>query len=74
MKSLSAPRRVYSTHGTLALCFNGTLFAYAGEGESALRKDVPATITEELEDGGIVVKQRKAHSKAITETWYPLQS
>jgi len=72
MKSPTSPRRVYSTRGTLALCYEGALFGFTGEGETRLRKDVPAVVTELTDEGGVVVKQRKAHSKAIVETWFPL--
>ena len=71
MKSPTSPRRVYSTQGTLALCFEGTLFA-APEGTKC-RKGVPAVvISSDPEEGTIKVKQRKAHAKAVTETWTEL--
>jgi len=79
MKSLGSPRRLYSTHGTVAFCYKGVLFAPAkasDDGEhlvSALRTALPVTVVSENEaKTGLIVKQRAAHAKGVTETFFPL--
>lgn len=72
MKSYSAPRRIYSSKGTVVFCFGGKLFAPSPGAETTFRKAVPVTVESVTEDGGLVVKQRKPHAKVLCETWYPL--
>lgn len=72
MKSHSAPRRIYSSKGTVVFCFGGKLFAPSPDAETTFRKTVPVTVESVTEDGGLVVKQRKPHAKVLCETWYPL--
>lgn len=72
MIARTAPRRLYSTRGTLAVCFNGVLYAPAAGTETEFLKDIPVTIAETLENGSVTVKQRKAHAKGRTEVWVPL--
>ena len=70
MKTLSAPRRIYSRNDVTHVCFEGRTYGTAAVSELSL--DLPVTCEKLKSDGGrarIMVTQPRKDGPALTETW-----
>ena len=72
MKSLSAPRRLYTRNGVTHICLSGKYFAPELGSESKLSLEHTVTCEAMPSDGGrarIEVTQARRGVKTVTEIW-----
>ncbi len=73
MKSIDAPRRLYTRKARPFVNFQGTFWGPAKGAESDMDVQVPV-VCEASEDGKkVTVVQKRAKKKAVTETWVPIK-